>query len=77
MVAAETDRDLVYFTFNDEKTVKSLKNILKIIEDYQLTVGQVYKLIDEYAMELEHLDRSDVDTSDFGLSQFLQVKFSD
>ena len=77
MVAAETDRDLVYFTFNDEKTVKSLKNILKIIHDFQLTVGQVYKLINEYAMELDHLDKSDVDTSDFGLSQFLQVKFSD
>jgi hypothetical protein len=77
MVAAETDRDLVYFTFNDEKTVKSLKNILKIIHDFQLTVGQVYKLINEYATELDHLDKTDVDTSDFGLSQFLQVKFSD
>lgn len=77
MVAAETDRDLVYYTFNDEKTVKSLKNILKVINDFQLTVGQVYNLINEYAMELDHLDKTDVDTSDFGLSQFLQVKFSD
>lgn len=72
MVAAETDRDLIYFTFNDENTVENLEKILAIIYKHNLNVGQVYELINEYAAEIRH---SKVNTKKFGLRQFLDTKF--
>ena len=74
MVAAETDRDLIYFTFNDENTVENLNKILSIIDKYNLKVGQIYELINEYADGIRH---SKVNTKKFGLCQFLDVKLND
>jgi hypothetical protein len=74
MVAAETNRDLIYFTFNDENTVENLKKIVSIIEKHNLNVGQVYELINEYANEIRH---SKVNTNRFGICQFLDIKFSE
>ena len=75
MVAAETGRDLVYFTFNDESTVKNLEKIVDIIEKHKLNVGQVYRLLNEYADEIR--DKAKVNIKKFGLCQFLEIKFSE
>ena len=76
MVAALTDRDLIYFTFNDEFTVAQLKGLVAIIEKYTITVGQMYKLIKEYADEIRHGENKPrINYKHFGIFQFLETKF--
>ncbi len=75
LAASETDRDLVYYTFNHEETVKNLKNIMSLIEKERLCVGDVYKLILEYSDEIRDLKSSDL--KHFGICQFLETKYLD
>jgi poly(ADP-ribose) glycohydrolase len=75
LVASETSRDLVYYTFNHKETVKNLNNIMSIIEKERLCVGDVYKLILEYSDEIRSLKSSDLKY--FGICQFLETKFLD
>ena len=83
MVASETDRDLIYFTFNDEQTVENLKQIIEIIEKHNFNVSQVYKLINEYADEIRHTSvclifcKPKINFKSFGLSEFLKTKFGE
>ena len=44
MVAAETSRDLIYFTFNDKETVDNLNGLIKIIDDKNLLFNIVKNL---------------------------------
>jgi poly(ADP-ribose) glycohydrolase len=84
MVAAETHRDLIYFTFSDEGTLENLNKIQMILERHSLNVGQVYQLINEYADEIRNIGNNNansrkqkVQMNRFGLVQFLEVKFSE
>ncbi len=72
MVAAETGRDLVYFTFNSQDTYQKLEKILGIVKS--LNVGQVYELIGEYNGEIGSLNAHEI--KNFGLAEFLEAKFS-
>lgn len=71
MAAAETDRDLIYYTFHDEETMKKLELIVKLLAN--LNVSQAYELIKEYSNEVGHLKISEMKR--FGLGQFLMTKF--
>lgn len=73
MVAAVTERDLIYFTFQERKTLIKLNKIVEIIEENNLNVGQVYHLIGEYRTEISDLSSSDIEM--FKLSNFLVTKF--
>jgi hypothetical protein len=48
MAAAEAKRNVIYYTFSDEKTVKKLKKILAIVDEKNLSVSDLYKLLDRY-----------------------------
>ena len=72
IAAAETDRDLIYFTFQDEEAFKKLEKISDIIKT--MNVSQIYELIGEYANEICDLRLQEIQR--FGLSEFLSTKFS-
>jgi hypothetical protein len=72
--AAESNRNLVYFTFHDVSTYENLKKIQKLIEERKLTVSQVYELILEYLNEIQALKSAQIKL--FGIAQFLDTKFS-
>lgn len=71
--AAEAERDLIYFTFNDKNTVDILNTFTKIINDNKLDVGQLYKLLNEYAEEIRPLKETQIKM--FDLHQFFKTKF--
>lgn len=73
MVAAETDRDLIYFTFHENKTMTRLNKIVEIIKRQNLNVSQIYNLIGEYKTEISHLSSSDLEK--FNFCRFLITKF--
>ena len=72
IAAAETGRDLIYFTFRHEETSRKLEKISGIIKT--LNVGQVYELIGEYANGISGLRSQEIQR--FGLSEFLATRFS-
>jgi hypothetical protein len=74
MTAAEANRDLIYYTFNDANTYESLTKIVEIIEKKDINVGQMYELIQEYADEIRRLDTSQINK--FRLCEFLHTKYN-
>ncbi len=72
IAAAETGRDLIYFTFRHEETLRKLEKISGIIKT--LNVSQAYELIGEYAKKISGLSLQEVQR--FGLSEFLSTRFS-
>jgi hypothetical protein len=75
MAASEAERDLIYYTFNHKETVRTLNNLMLIIEKERLSVGDVYSLIMEYADEIRNESTSDL--KGFGICKFLETKFLD
>ena len=55
MAASETDRDLIYFTFRDLETVNVFNNMMKIIQEKKLTVGNIYELLVAYNCQIQGL----------------------
>lgn len=55
MAASEANRDLIYFTFNDAETVRSFKDIMKIVENEKLNVGKIYELLVAYNSQIQGL----------------------
>ena len=72
IAAAETGRDLIYFTFNREETFRKLEIIANIIAN--LNVSQVYELIGEYSNEIRELKSHVI--KQFGIGQFMLTKLS-
>ncbi len=70
IAAAETGRDIIYFTFQDEETFNKLKKISDILK--KMNVSQMYGLIVEYANEIE--DFTVQKFQRFGLGEFLSTK---
>ena len=48
MAAAETGRDVAYFTFGDEKLRDDLNDMHKLLTDRNVTVGQLYQIICDF-----------------------------
>jgi len=72
IAAAETDRDIIYFTFQDEETFNKLKKISDILKT--MNVSQMYELIGEYANEISDLKLQEIQR--FGLGEFLSTKLT-
>ena len=72
IAAAETGRDLIYFTFRREETLRKLEKISGIIKT--LNVSQAYELIGEYAKKISGMSLQEIQR--FGLSEFLSTRFS-
>ena len=72
MAAAETSRDLIYFTFNDLDTVQKLTKLQRLISQADLSVGQVYELILRYAQHLQQLNAAQFQNED--LCKFFSEK---
>lgn len=49
ITAAVSDRDLVYYTFNDEDTTHDLNALLEIIQQNNLNVSHIYQLLHDYS----------------------------
>ena len=73
IAAAEADRDLIYFTFHNNRVSKKLELIKEIIERNNLNVSQVIEIINEYANEIKDLKRHEI--KKFGISEFMTTKF--
>lgn len=73
MAATEANRDLIYYTFNSESTQKQLEQLIAMIEREKLTVGDIYKLINEYDEEIYNLKSSHA--QNFNLYEFMKTKF--
>jgi poly(ADP-ribose) glycohydrolase len=73
MVASECGRDLIYFTFNDQRTSEALAYLLRCTIEHKLTVGQVYALIGEYATLAKELKGDKL--ANFPLSALFHAKF--
>jgi hypothetical protein len=58
MAASETDRDLIYFTFRDLETVKDFNSLVKIIQEKELDVGNIYALLVAYNRQIQGLDEN-------------------
>ncbi len=58
MAASETDRDLIYFTFRDLETVKDFNSLIKIIQEKELDVGNIYALLVAYNSQIQGLDEN-------------------
>jgi poly(ADP-ribose) glycohydrolase len=73
MAASEADRDLVYFTFNDQKTFTALNEMVKVIfEEHQLNIGEIYQLINDYSIEIAELSQTEL--KKFSLLEFMKMK---
>ncbi len=72
IAAAETNRDLIYFTFNNDEAFRKLEKMTDIIKT--MNVSQVYALIAEYSNEIADLRLREI--NGFGLCEFLSTKFS-
>lgn len=73
MSASELQRDIVYYTFKDAKTVLCLTKLYEIIEANNLTVGDMYQLLleyNDYINSLKRLVRGTTDICNFMLKKF-------
>ena len=55
MAAAEANRDVIYYTFNDTETYDDLTDILAMIRTKNLNVSQLYGLLMDYTLYVEAL----------------------
>lgn len=69
IVASETDRDLVYYTFDSQTTCRNLIRIIEIAQENSLEVGHVYRILDKYCHKLQKLLHKDDN-----LSPTVQIK---
>jgi hypothetical protein len=58
MAASESDRDLIYFTFRDLETVKDFNSLVKIIQEKELDVGNIYALLVAYNRQIQGSDEN-------------------
>lgn len=75
MSASQADRDMIYYTFDHQHTFNNLTSIVSMIDQFNLTIGEVYKLILEYSDEIRGLSASQI--KNFDLCQFLQTILSE
>ena len=73
MAASEANRDLIYYTFKDAKTVNYLQDIFKIIKSNNLNVGNIYNLLTEYNYFIKRIDEPELKKCNINL--FLNEKF--
>jgi len=71
IAASEADRDIVYYTFNDQQTVDTLMTLWNIIEKEKLTVGDIYTLIVNYYSEISNLSSSEI--KEFTLLEYFKT----
>ncbi len=64
MAASECGRDLYYFTFGDSSLKRDLESFYKFISGRNLTVGQIYKVLESYDKEVKNSYRK-IDLFDF------------
>ncbi len=70
MAATETQRSLIYYTFNDQVIVKKLEESVAIIVENGLKVSDMYKLLTEYCARVNENKKYIL-----GLNEFLSSKF--
>jgi hypothetical protein len=69
-VASYVGRTVEYFSFHDEKFIESVGNILKLISDKKVCIGQLYRYLKEYCQIMN--DQSvDIDLAENQFDQFL------
>jgi hypothetical protein len=69
MAASEANRDMVYYTFKDAKTVNYLTKIQNIIQSKELTVGKIYEILVEYNCQIQHLKEAELKS--YNIYEFL------
>jgi len=72
IAAAETDRDIIYYTFQDGEAFEKLEKISNILKT--MSVSQMYELIGEYANEISDLKLQEIQR--FGIAEFLSTKLT-
>lgn len=74
MTASETERDLIYFTFNELSLVSNLNKIVHLIESSKLNVSQIYAIINDYSAHLNQLDSTQIEN--FSICKFMEEKLT-
>lgn len=74
MAAAEAKRDVCYFTFKDPRFVDDLCEIHDFIRDVQLTVGDVWKIIEQYSRKVARTTPREL--PDGGLFGYIRCTYS-
>jgi len=70
LAASQTQRDIYYYTFDDDNFANELKSIYEILTQYNATIGDIYKSIEEYKKLREK------SYSNFTLFYYLKARFT-
>ncbi|XP_053501735.1 poly(ADP-ribose) glycohydrolase isoform X1 [Ictalurus furcatus] len=54
MAAAVAQRDLAYFTFDNEHQAEHLQKMHKLLKSHNMTVGKLYNLVQDYCKHYSH-----------------------